>query len=404
MVAQPWPRPGRAVPAPGSEAERAPRRRRLSRSSRPVWSVTVGGCCKTVERQATGPATPPRGAGPYGWRMPDQSDLHLGFALSSEEHRPRDLVRYARLAEDAGFDFAMVSDHFHPWIDRQGQSPFVWSVLGGIAEATERITVGTGVTALGPRIHPAILAQAAATTADMLPGRFWFGVGTGENLNEHILGDPWPEYEQRAAMLEEAIEVIRRLWAGDLVSFHGEFFDVVRARIYTLPEELPPIMIAAGGPESAELAGRIGEGLITTSPDRELVAAFEAAADRSSGPKIGQFAVCWAGDEAHARRIAHEWWPTAAIPGDSGQELAIPSSYEDLAKLVTEDDVAERVVCGPDPEPYLGKIGEYAEAGYDHVYLHQVGPDQEGFLRFAERELLPKVGAGRSPRARRTAA
>jgi G6PDH family F420-dependent oxidoreductase len=334
--------------------------------------------------------------------MSNLNDVRLGFALSSEEHRPIDLVRYARLAEDAGFEFAMVSDHFHPWIDRQGQSPFVWSVLGGIAAATSRMTIGTGVTALSLRIHPAILAQAAATVADMLPGRFWFGVGTGENLNEHILGDPWPEYERRAAMLDEAIDLIRLLWTGDLTSFHGDFYDVVRARIYTVPEQLPPILIAASGEESATMAGEIADGLIATGPDRELVAAFERARDGAADegrPKVGQVAVCWNEDEARARRTAHHWWPLAAIPGDSSQELAIPSSFEDLAQLVTEDDVAERVVCGPDPDSIRQKVAEYADAGFDHVYLHQVGPDQEGFLRFARRELrdlLPGASGARA--------
>ena len=168
----------------------------------------------------------------------------------------------------------MLSDHFHPWTDRQGQSPFAWSVLGGIAQATERITVGTGVTALSIRIHPAILAQAAATVADMLPGRFWFGVGTGENLNEHVLGDAWPEHAMRAAMLEESVALIRRLWTGELIDHDGDFYRVSRARIYTLPESLPPIMIAAGGEETAALARKIGDGPITTAPDKAVLKAY----------------------------------------------------------------------------------------------------------------------------------
>ena len=337
------------------------------------------------------------------------NDVRIGYALSSEEHRPRDLIANARLAEDAGFDFAMISDHFHPWTDRQGQSPFVWSVLGGIAQATERITVGTGVTAISVRIHPAILAQATATVAAMLPGRFWFGVGTGENLNEHVVGDAWPDHDERVAMLEEGVEIIRRLWTGDLVSHRGEFYDVSRARLYTLPDEPPPIMIAAGGPESAELAGRIGDGLITTSPEKELIAAFDKAGSgkgrrrgAASRPKVGQLTVCWASSEKAARKTALEWWPTAAIPGDNSTELPLPSSFEALAKLVTEDQIAEQVTCGPDPEAHLAAIQPYLDAGFDHVYLHQVGPDQAGFLRFAERELLPRLGTG--GRARRRAA
>ena len=331
------------------------------------------------------------------------TDIRFGYALSSEEHRPRDLVANARRAEEAGFDFAMLSDHFHPWIDRQGQSPFVWSVLGGIAATTERITIGTGVTALSQRIHPAILAQAAATVADMLPGRFWFGVGTGEALNEHILGDPWPEHELRVAMMEEAIELIRTLWKGKLVSHRGEFYDVVRARIYTVPDETPPILIAASGPETAEVAGRIADGIITTAPEKELLAAY-GKGRRKAGPKVGQASVCWAKDEKAARRTAHEWWPTAAIHGDSGQELSLPSSFESIAELVTEDAIAEAIACGPDPEVHLAKIQPFIDAGFDHVYLHQVGPDQEGFFRFAEKELLPRLGAGSGRTRRRRAA
>ncbi len=327
------------------------------------------------------------------------TDVRFGYALSSEEHRPSALVANARRAEEAGFEFAMVSDHFHPWIDRQGQSPFVWSVLGGIATATTRLRVGTGVTALSVRIHPAILAQAAATVADMLPGRFWFGVGTGENLNEHIFGDPWPEHEQRLAMLVEAIDLTRRLWTGELVSHHGEFYDVVRARIYTVPEQLPPILVAASGPETAEAAGRVADGLIATGPEKELLTAFAKGRGRkrSDAPRVGQVTVCWAKDEASGRKTALDWWPTAAIAGDSGQELPLPSSFEALAKLVTEDAIAEQIPCGPEPAVHLAKIQAYLDAGFDHVYLHQVGPDQEGFLRFAERELLPRL-TGRSKR------
>ena len=337
-----------------------------------------------------------------------KTDVRIGYALSSEEHRPATLVANARRAEAAGFDFAMISDHFHPWIDKQGQSPFVWSILGGIAATTERITVGTGVTALSVRIHPAILAQAAATVADMLPGRFWFGVGTGENLNEHVLGDPWPEHSMRAAMLEEAVEVIRRLWTGELVDHDGEFYRVSRARLYTLPDEPPPILIAAGGDATATLAGKIGDGLITTAPESELVSAFarggrSAKGSKAGRPLVGQASVCWAKDEKSARRTALEWWPTAAIPGDNGQELPLPSSFEAIAKLVTEDEVAEQISCGPDPEVHLAKIKPFIDAGFDHVYLHQIGPDQEGFFRFAEEELLPRLGRSRSRSGRRAA-
>jgi G6PDH family F420-dependent oxidoreductase len=317
--------------------------------------------------------------------------ISVGYALSSEEHPPSDLVRDAVLAEDAGFDFAMISDHFHPWIDRQGNSPFVWSVLGGIAASTSRILVGTGVTCPLIRIHPAIIAQAAATTAAMMPGRFWLGVGTGENLNEHVVGGEWPHHDRRSEMLEEAIEIIRALWTGELTTFEGDHYEVVNARLYTVPEELPPILVAASGTDSAGLAGRIGDGLIATAPEKELVTAFEKAGGEGK-PRIGQMGICWAESEASARRTALEWWPTAAIPGTSSQELALPSHFEELAGLVDEEAVAETILCGPDVDPILEKIRAFERAGFDRVYIHQVGPDQKGFLRFAERDLLPALG------------
>jgi coenzyme F420-dependent glucose-6-phosphate dehydrogenase len=314
----------------------------------------------------------------------------IGYALSSEEHRPNDLVRYARQAEEAGFMFALISDHYHPWIDRQGQSPFVWNVLGGIAQATGRLRVGTGVTCPLMRIHPAIIAQAAATTAAMMPGRFFLGVGTGENLNEHILGDHWPPADERREMLEEAVEVIRLLWQGGLQSFQGAHYTVENARLYTLPDEPPPIIVAAAGPESAELAGRIGDGLISTAPEAELREKFEAAGGRGK-PCYGQVHVCWAADEATARRTAFEQWPTTAIKGELGQELALPRYFEQAAGMLREEDVAKLIVCGPDPERHLAEIRKFAEAGFDYVYVHQVGPDQEGFFRFYEREILSKL-------------
>ncbi len=315
----------------------------------------------------------------------------LGYALSSEEHGSRDLVRNAAKAEDAGFSFALISDHFHPWIERHPHSPFVWGVLGAIAQSTDRLVVGTGVTCPTMRIHPAINAHAAATAADLMPGRFFFGVGTGENLNEHILGQAWPEWDVRAEMLEEAVEVIRALWGGDVVSHRGRHYRVQNARIHTLPETLPPIHVAASGPKMARIAARIGDGFISTSPDRELVETYEQAG--GNGPRIGQMSVCWADSEAKARRVAHEWWPTAALHGEVSQELPNPSQFTDLAKGVTEDQVAETVLCSPDAEEYVAKIQEYVDAGYDHVYMHQIGPDQDGFIDFAQRELLKKVDA-----------
>src|SRR5438552_901542 len=197
--------------------------------------------------------------------------VELGYALSSEEHTPNNLVRYAQRAEEVGFAFALISDHYHPWIDQQGHSPFVWSVIGGIAQATQRLRLGTGVTCPTIRTHPAIIAQAAATAAAMMPGRFFLGVGTGENLNEHILGNRWPPHDQRLAMLEEAIEVMRLLWQGGEQTYRGHFYTVENARLFTLPDEPLPVMIAASGTRAAQAAGRIGDGLISTKPEAEIV-------------------------------------------------------------------------------------------------------------------------------------
>jgi G6PDH family F420-dependent oxidoreductase len=310
----------------------------------------------------------------------------LGYSLSCEEHGPADLVRHAQLAEERGFTYALVSDHFHPWTDRQGESPFVWSVIGAIAEATETLRLGTGVTCPTIRIHPAVIAQAAATSAALMPGRFFLGLGTGENLNEHVLGDRWPEGAVRLEMLAEAIEIIRLLWQGGYQSHHGRHYTVEEARIYTLPDEPPPILVAAAKPEAAALAAET-DGLIGTAPDPGLLSGFDEAGGAGK-PRYGQVTVCWAADEAEARKTALEWWPNAAAPGDLGQELALPRHFEQVAELVTEDDVAEKVVCGPDPGAHRAAIDEFADAGYDHVYVHQVGPDQEGFLDFYAREIL----------------
>jgi len=316
--------------------------------------------------------------------------MEIGYALSSEEHGPNDLVRNAKAAEEAGFTFALISDHYHPWVDAQGQSPFVWSVIGGIAQATDRLRLGTGVTCPTIRIHPAIIAQAAATSAVMLDGRFFLGVGTGEELNEHVLGDRWPAPPVRLEMLEEAIEVMRLLWQGGYQSHTGKHYTVEQARIYTLPDEPPPIAVAAAQPKAAELAGRLGDAFVGVGPEAELVREFEQSGGKGK-PRYGQVTVCYAETEEQARKTAFEIWPNAGLEGPLSQELAIPEHYEAAVKLLSEDDVAETVICGRDPEPHLEAFREYEQAGYDHVYVHQVGRDQESFLRFYAEEIIPKL-------------
>jgi G6PDH family F420-dependent oxidoreductase len=314
--------------------------------------------------------------------------VQIGYALSSEEHTPLDLVRDAQRAEAAGFTFSLISDHYHPWIDAQGHSPFVWSVIGGIAASTTNLGLGTGVTCPTVRIHPAIIAQAAATTAAMMPGRFFLGIGSGEALNEHITGERWPETEIRLEMLEEAITVMRLLWQGGNQSHHGKYYTVENARLYTLPEQPVQLMIGASGQKAAELAGRLGDGLISTSPDKKIVQTFQGAGGR--GPIYGQLTVCWAQSNEQAVRTAHKIWPNSAIPGELGQELPTPAHFEQAAQMVRPEDIAKQVTHGPDAQPYLEKIDEYVEAGFDHVYLHQIGPDQDGFIRFCETQILPR--------------
>ncbi|HVL93610.1 MAG TPA: TIGR03557 family F420-dependent LLM class oxidoreductase [Acidimicrobiales bacterium] len=318
------------------------------------------------------------------------STVEVGYALSSEEHAATDLVRHAARAEEAGFAFAGISDHFHPWTRTQGHSPFVWGVLGAIAQATERIRLGTGVTCPTVRMHPAVVAQAAATAACLMPGRFFLGVGSGEALNEHILGDRWPPADIRLEMLEEAIGVIRQLWQGGSQNHHGRHYDVEDATIFSLPDQPPGIIVAASGPRAVEVAVRAGDGMWTTSPDAELIDAFRAGGGAGK-PVYGQATVCWAADTEQAVKTAMEIWPNAGISGQLSQDLPTPAHFEQAAQMVTEEKVTAKVVCGPEVERHVELVKSYADAGITHVYLHQVGPDQEGFFRFWGQELRPAL-------------
>ncbi len=313
----------------------------------------------------------------------------IGFSLSSEEHGPRELVQYASMAADHGFSDIWVSDHFHPWVDAQGESPFVWSVVGGIAAAAPGARLGTGVTCPTIRIHPAIIAQAAATSAAMAGGGFFLGVGSGENLNEHILGDRWPATDERLEMLEEAMEVMRLLWKGGNQSHRGRHYTVENARLYSLPDEPPPIYVSAFGPKACSLAARIGDGLVTTSPDTEVISQYRK--EGGSGPVLAGSKACWATDEATARRTAFELWPNSGLPGELAQELATPTHFEQACQLVKEEDAVGSMALGPDPEVHAASVTEYLEAGVDEVYVHQIGQDQEKFLRFYRDEVIPRL-------------
>ena len=319
-------------------------------------------------------------------------NVDIGYTLSSEERQPEELVRLARMAENIGFTYALISDHFHPWTDKQGSSPFVWAVLGGIAAATKRLRVGTGVTCPIMRIHPAIIAQASATVACLMPGRFFLGVGSGESLNEHVTGQGWPPPDMRQDMLEEAVMVLRALHGGGEKSHYGKFFQVHDARVYNLPEQPVPIYVAAAGRQAAKLAARIGDGLICSAPSRESAEAFDASGG-AGRPRYGQLTVCWAKTEDEAVRTALEYWPISGLKGQFKNELPRPAYLEQASELVTPDVIRKEIVCGPDPQRHLAGIQEFVQAGFDHVYVHQVGPDQEGFMRFYEREILPNAGS-----------
>jgi coenzyme F420-dependent glucose-6-phosphate dehydrogenase len=316
--------------------------------------------------------------------------MEFGYTLSSEEHAPRALVDHARRAEDAGFDFVSISDHFHPWVEAQGHSPFVWSVLGAIAARTDAIDVAVGVTCPMIRIHPAVIAHAAATSALLLGDRFALGVGTGEALNEHIFGDRWPAPETRRAMLEEAIEVMRALWTGETIDHHGQHYTVENARLFDAPDEPIPLIVSGFGTEAAALAGRIGDGYWGHSPDGEVITAYQDAGGR--GPLYAQLNLCWGDDEADARKTVHRIWPNSAVPGQLSQDLPTWTHFEQAAELVDEDDATASTPCGPDiTDALVSTVGEYQDAGYDHLYFHQIGPDQEGFFSYWQRELAPAL-------------
>ena len=311
--------------------------------------------------------------------------MEIGYWLSSEEHSANDLVANARRAEEAGFEHVLVSDHFHPWVDEQGQSPFVWSVIGGIAATTERIRLGTAVTCPLIRIHPAIVAQAAATSQVMLRGRFFFGVGTGENLNEHVTGAKWPAPDERLEMLEEAIDAIRELWRGGYQTYRGKHYAVEQARIYTLPDEPPPIVVAAAQPNAAELAGRKGDGYMNTTADADVLKEFERAGGK--GPRYGKVTGAFAPSPDEARRIAKKRSPNSALGGSLSQELGLPRDFEAAAENVREEDFEGKLALGNDPEEWRAKIDEYDKAGFTHVCLHDVSEDQEAFIEFAKQFL-----------------
>jgi len=313
--------------------------------------------------------------------------MKIGYFLSCEEYTPADLLRQARAAEEAGFSGLWISDHYHPWNDEQGQSAFVWSVIGALSQVTERIPVTTAVTCPTIRIHPAVIAQAAATSAAMLPGRFNLGVGSGEALNEHILADHWPSADVRLEMLEEAIEIIRELWTGKQVEHYGRHYVVENARIYTLPPAPPPVLVSGFGPKSVDLAASVGDGYAVVGPAGDLIQRYRSQG--GEGPVQAGTKVCWGPDEAECRRTAHRLWPNEGMSGELAQVLPNPAHFEQAAELVTEDMVAESVVCGPDLDRHVAMLQEMADAGVDEAYVGQIGGAGDDFFAAYKEHVLP---------------
>jgi G6PDH family F420-dependent oxidoreductase len=317
--------------------------------------------------------------------------VRVGYFLASEEYGPLELVRQAQVAEDHGMCGLWVSDHFHPWNSAQGQSPFVWATLGALARATS-LPLSTAVTCPTVRLHPAVVAQAAATVGVLSQGRFALGVGSGEALNEHILGHRWPHADIRLAMLEEAMQIIRELFSGEVVNHVGAHYEVEHARLYTLPETPVPIYMSGFGPSSARLAGRTADGFVCTKPDADLVTAFTSAGGAGKPMQAGM-KVCWAPTKEAAVETAHRYWATEALPGELAQLLPTPEHFEQASTLVTPDMVAEKIPCGPDPQAYVEAFRKYADVGFDELFVQQIGPDQVEFFTFFAKEIEPLLAA-----------
>jgi G6PDH family F420-dependent oxidoreductase len=314
--------------------------------------------------------------------------MRIGYFLSTEEYSPAELIEQATAAEKAGFEGLWISDHFHPWNNEQANSPFVWSVIGALSQACT-LPVTTAVTCPLIRTHPAIIAQAAATSAQMLNGRFILGVGSGEALNEHILGTVWPSADVRLEMLEEAVALIRELWSGDVVTSEGKHYRVDHARIYNLPETPPDIYVSGFGPKATELAARIGDGYINTAPDDELLSVFK---DKSGGkPAQAGAKVAYAPTAEEGWKHAHRLWPNAGLPGEMAQVLPTPEHFQQASELVTLDAVKDSVVAGNDPAPHVEQIQQYADAGYDELYIANMGPHYADMIAFYGEKVLPEV-------------
>jgi G6PDH family F420-dependent oxidoreductase len=320
--------------------------------------------------------------------------VKIGYFLSCEEYGPQELVDQAKMAYEAGFESLWISDHFHPWNDEQGQSPFVWSMIGAIAQACP-LPITTAVTCPTIRVHPAVVAQAAATSAVLTGGKFILGVGSGEALNEHVVGARWPDVQIRLEMLDEAVTLMRKLWQGEFVDHHGVHYLVENARLYTLADEPPPVYVSGFGPRAAALAGRIGDGYITTSPDRDLIAAFREGGGEGKPIQAG-YKVCWGEDDDKCIGAAHRLWSNSGLPGELAQVLPSPKHFEQASELVTKQSTADSIAYGNDVDRHVAAFRPYAEAGIDVVHISQMGgryPETNvaGFFEFYRDDVLPRL-------------
>jgi G6PDH family F420-dependent oxidoreductase len=314
--------------------------------------------------------------------------MRFGYFLSCEEYSPTQLVEQAVAAEQAGFESLWVSDHYHPWNSEQGESAFVWGIIGALSQACS-LPVTTAVTCPTVRIHPAVIAQAAATAAVQLGGRFTLGVGTGEALNEHVLGDVWPSADVRLEMLEEAVGLMRKLWEGHPVTTQGKHYRTDTATIYTRPDEPIPVYVSAFGPKALDLAARIGDGFINTADDAEAVASFK---DKSGGkPAQGGVKVAWADTEEEGVDHAYRLWANSGLPGELAQVLPTPQHFEQASELVTREATAESIVAGSDIERHVQQMQDYVDAGYDEVYVANMGPNYLAMIEAYGRDVLPRL-------------
>ncbi|HEX8518149.1 MAG TPA: TIGR03557 family F420-dependent LLM class oxidoreductase [Pseudonocardia sp.] len=317
--------------------------------------------------------------------------MQIGYKLAAEAFGPQELIRQAVLAEAAGFDFVEISDHYHPWLDVQGHSPFAWTVLGAIAARTDRIGLATGVTCPTVRYHPAIIAQAAATLALVSDGRFTLGVGSGERLNEHVVGRGFPAVRQRHELLREALEIIRLLWRGGYRSYDGKHLQLEDARVFDLPEELPAIAVAVSGKASVALAAELGDGLFVTEPKAELLAGYRAAG--GTGPAYAEAPLAWAPDAQTAAQAVLEKARWSLTGWKVMSELPNPVNFDAASSFVREDDVLGQFACGPDVERHVEVVKQFTDAGYDRVVLMNSGPDVDGFVEFFSTTLAPRLRA-----------